>query len=115
MAKQRLTDKTLASSVSLNDIVHIVKTGDTSQNPAGSSFKATVSQIVNTFTGGTSVTGFTFNNTSYDLSLSQSDGTSFTENLGILASDIKVTGGTYNPITEEITFVNNSGGTFVVR
>jgi hypothetical protein len=114
MAKQRLTDKTLASSVSLNDIVHIVKTGDTSQNPAGSSFKATVSQIVNTFTGGTSVTGFTFNNTSYDLSLSQSDGTSFTENLGILASDIKVTGGTYNPITEEITFVNNSGGTFVV-
>ncbi len=114
MAKQRLTDKTIASSVSLNDIVHIVKTGDTSQNPAGSSFKATVSQIVNTFTGGTSVTGFTFNNTSYDLSLSQSDGTSFTENLGILASDIKVTGGTYNPITEEITFVNNSGGTFVV-
>lgn len=114
MAKQRLTDKTLASSVSLNDIVHIVKTGDTSQNPAGSSFKATVSQIVNTFTGGTSVTGFTFNNTSYDLNLSQSDGTSFTENLGILASDIKVTGGTYNSSTGEITFVNNSGGTFIV-
>ena len=113
MAKQRLTDKTLASSVSLNDIVHIVKTGDTSQNPAGSSYKATVSQIVSTYSG-TSVTGLTFNNTSYDLTLGLDDGSSFTDNLGILASDIKVTGGTYNPSTEEITFVNNSGGTFVV-
>ena len=113
MAKQRLTDKTLASSVSLNDIVHIVKTGDTSQNPAGSSYKATVSQIVSTYSG-TSVTGLTFNNTSYDLTLGLDDGSSFSDNLGILASDIKVTGGTYNSSTGEITFVNNSGGTFVV-
>ena len=113
MAKQRLTDKTLASSVSLNDIVHIVKTGDTSQNPAGSSYKATISQVVSTFTA-TSVTALTFNNISYDLTLGLDDGSSFTDNLGILASDIKVTGGTYNPSTEEITFVNNSGGTFVV-
>ena len=113
MAKQRLTDKTLASSVSVNDIVHIVKTGDTSQNPAGSSYKATISQVVSTFTA-TSVTALTFNNISYDLTLGLDDGSSFTDNLGILASDIKVTGGTYNPSTEEITFVNNSGGTFVV-
>lgn len=113
MAKQRLTDKTLASSVSVNDIVHIVKTGDTSQNPAGSSYKATISQVVSTFTA-TSVTALTFNNISYDLTLGLDDGSSFTDNLGILASDIKVTGGTYNPATEEITFVNNSGGTFVV-
>jgi len=113
MAKQRLTDKTLASSVSVNDIVHIVKTGDTSQNPAGSSYKATISQVVSTFTA-TSVTALTFNNISYDLTLGLDDGSSFTDNLGILASDIKVTGGTYNSSTGEINFVNNSGGTFIV-
>ena len=106
MAKQRLTDKTLASSVSVNDIVHIVKTGDTSQNPAGSSYKATISQVVSTFTA-TSVTALTFNNISYDLTLGLDDGSSFSGDLGILASDIKVTGGTYNSSTGEITFVNN--------
>ena len=52
MSKQRLTDKTLASSVSLNDIIHIVKTSDTTQNPLGSSFKATVQQFASVVGGG---------------------------------------------------------------
>jgi hypothetical protein len=41
-----LTSRTQASSVACNDILHIVKTSDTSQgNPAGSSYKASVSQL----------------------------------------------------------------------
>ena len=42
---QRLTDRVIAPSVSINDILHIVITGDTSQNPAGSSYKATLAQV----------------------------------------------------------------------
>ena len=69
-----------------------------------------------TFTAATStsVTGLTFNDTTYDLSLGIDDGTTFTDSLAILASDIKVTGGTFNNTSGEMTFVNNSGGTFVV-
>lgn len=50
-----LTDRTFASGVSLNDLFHIVITGDTSQNPAGSSYKATIGQYISLlppFTGG---------------------------------------------------------------
>ena len=42
---QRLTDRVIAPSISVNDIVHIVITGDTSQNPAGSSYKASLAQL----------------------------------------------------------------------
>lgn len=41
-----LTDQSFASGVSLNDLIHIVITGDTSQNPAGSSFKSTIQQLL---------------------------------------------------------------------
>lgn len=63
MSKQKLTDRQLASGVTLTDLVHIVITGDTSQSSAGSSYKATIQQISDVigggggmFTGGT-VTG----------------------------------------------------------
>ncbi|MDB0059552.1 hypothetical protein N9F18_00185 [bacterium] len=63
MSKQKLTDRQLASGVTLTDLVHIVITGDTSQSSVGSSYKATIQQISDvigggggTFTGGT-VTG----------------------------------------------------------
>ena len=62
----------------------------------------------------TAVTGLTFNDTTYDLTLGIDNGTTFTDSLAILASDIKVTGGTFNDTSGEMTFVNNSGGTFVV-
>lgn len=59
-----LTDRTLATGVTFNDLIHIVITGDTSQNPAGSSYKATMGQVLDlinptTLTGGTydSITG----------------------------------------------------------
>jgi hypothetical protein len=73
-----LTDRTLATGVTPNDLIHIVVTGDTSQNSAGSSFKATMGQVLD------------------------------------LINPTTITGGTYNPITGDITFTNSSGGTFVV-
>jgi hypothetical protein len=41
----RLTSRSLASGASLNDLIHIVITGDTSQSAQGSSYKATLSQL----------------------------------------------------------------------
>lgn len=41
-----LTERELATGVTKNDYIHIVITGDTSQNPAGSSYKARVGQIL---------------------------------------------------------------------
>ena len=40
-----LTDKTLATGVTFDDLIHIVITGDTTDNPQGSSYKATISQV----------------------------------------------------------------------
>ena len=53
-----LTDQILASGVTSNDFIHIVITGDTSQNAAGSSFKASIAQVATAigapgFSGGT--------------------------------------------------------------
>jgi hypothetical protein len=49
-----LTDQTLASGVTLNDLIHIVIPTDISQgNPAGSSYKATIEQVLSGFTGTT--------------------------------------------------------------
>ena len=59
-------------------------------------------------------TGMTFNTATYDLSISDNEGNNYTQNLGILASDMTITGGTYNPATGTATFTNNSGGTFNV-
>ena len=46
-----LTSRTLATGVTLSDLIHIVITGDTSQNAAGSSYKATIEQVFNSITG----------------------------------------------------------------
>jgi hypothetical protein len=65
MAKQKLTDKGRVNSVGLDYLIHVVNTGDTSQSPEGSSYAATIDQVVSlmsggssTFTGGT-VSGLT--------------------------------------------------------
>lgn len=54
---QLLTDRTLAeaSAITPTTLIHIVTTGDASQNPAGSSYKAELGQLVGlfNFTGGT--------------------------------------------------------------
>ncbi len=61
------------------------------------------------------VTGLTFNNSNYDISIYNNNGVSYTTNLSILASDMTITGGTYNPTTGVVTFTNNTGGTFNVN
>ena len=68
----------------------------------------------NSISADTFVTGVTFNNSNYNLSLSRNDGVTLTSSLSILASDLRVTGGTYNSSTGTATFTNNSGGTFNV-
>jgi hypothetical protein len=47
----KLTTRTLASGVTVNDLLHIVITGDTSQDPAGSSYKASIQQVFDAITG----------------------------------------------------------------
>jgi hypothetical protein len=47
----KLTTRTLASGVTVDDLLHIVITGDTSQDPAGSSYKASIKQIFDAITG----------------------------------------------------------------
>lgn len=77
----KLTEKTFATAVTLNSLIHIVNTGDTSQSAFGSSYKASLDQLVPLFGSN---------------------------------PDVTVTGGTYNPSTGEVTFYNNTGGTFNV-
>lgn len=52
-----LTDRTFATGVTLDDLIHIVITGDTSQNPAGSSFKATIGQVAIALSGTSGTSG----------------------------------------------------------
>ena len=59
-------------------------------------------------------TGFTFNPATYDITIKGNDGINYSQNLGILASDMTITGGTYNINTGVVTFTNNTGGTFSV-
>jgi hypothetical protein len=55
----RLTEKTLAQSTAITPttLIHIVYTGDPSQNAAGSSYKAELQQLVSIFSGGTFISG----------------------------------------------------------
>jgi hypothetical protein len=45
----KLTDRDFAPSVDLNTLIHIVNTGDTSQSISGSSYKATLADLVPIF------------------------------------------------------------------
>ena len=53
---QRLTERVLASGVTTDDLIHIVITGDTTQDPDGSSYKAKISQVFD------SISGYCFSN-----------------------------------------------------
>ena len=69
------------------------------------------------YTGATDsyTTGFTFNSSNYDLTIKRNNSLpDLTVNLGILSSDVTITGGTYNPTTGIAIFTNNTGGTFSV-
>jgi hypothetical protein len=115
----KLTSRTLASGATLGDLIHIVITGDTSQDPAGSSYKANLSQLAPLFTTPqVLVTGGTYNNSTGAATFTNSTGgtfsvTGFTTGT-TSGAEIFVTGGTYNNSTGTATFRNTTGGTFNV-
>ena len=123
MAKQKLTDKGRANSVGLDYLIHVVNTGDTSQSPEGSSYAATIDQVVSlmsggsaTFTGGTVPSLTTFTNGIVGSSISATtflnigsigSGTSVF-NLGIDSNGFVVSGGTGG--SGEVNTASNVGG-----
>ena len=115
-----LTANTISATTYYNLPIDVFVTGGTYDNNTGvATFTNNTGGTFNVsgfFNGGddTYVTGVTFNNGNYDLTISRNDGVSFTQSLSILATDMVVTGGTYNPTTGTATFTNNSGGTFNV-
>jgi hypothetical protein len=110
-----LTSRTQASGVTLDDLIHIVITGDTSQNPAGSSYKASISQVFDslssyTFTnlsvsGNLNVSG---NTTLNGLTANTISATTLTINGNLITGDTYVTGFTYDN-TNTITLSQNDG------
>jgi hypothetical protein len=60
------------------------------------------------------ITDLAFNLSNYNLTVTRNDLWSDMVNLSILASDLTVTGGTYDSGTGTGTFTNNTGGTFTV-
>lgn len=95
---QRLTDRALATGVTVNDLIHIVITGDTSQNPAGSSYKATLQQVSNALaTINTYVTGYTYNDNTF--TIFDNSGNTYSATIDIVSGltingDLVVTGNT---------------------
>lgn len=91
-----LTDRTLATGVTLSDYIHVVIPSDISQNPAGSSYKATVSQLLNNVLD-TYVTGYTYSSNTF--TISQSNNSSFTSTINVVTGwtvngNLTVTGNT---------------------
>jgi hypothetical protein len=62
----------------------------------------------------TFVTGQTFSNSTYILSTTRNDGVTLNTNLSVLASDVFVVSGVYDPATGIVTYTNSTGGTFQV-
>ena len=91
-----LTDRVLATGVTLSDYIHVVIPSDISQNPAGSSYKATVSQLLNNVLD-TYVTGYTYSSNTF--TISQSNNSSFTSTIDVVTGwtvngNLTVTGNT---------------------
>jgi hypothetical protein len=108
----KLTSRTLANSSAITPttLIHVVWTGDTTDSPEGSSFKAELQQLSSIFSGsstpftGGTVTGSTiFTN---GLTATTISAATYQN----LPTDIRVTGATYSNNT--FTYTNNTGGTF---
>jgi hypothetical protein len=104
-----LTDQILASGVTLNDFVHVVITGDTSQNPAGSSFKATIQQVANAigvsgFSGGTVPFATNFTN---GLSANTFSATTYLNLPNTTGAYLPLSGGTITGSTTQMVFNPN--------
>lgn len=96
-----LTSRTLSTGASLNDLIHIVITGDTSQSASGSSYKASLSQLVPLFGGSPDVylTGGTAVSSGGTLTFTNSTGGTFT----VSGLTTPFTGGSGNCITSFYT------------
>ena len=96
-----LTSRTFATGASLNDLIHIVITGDTSQSASGSSYKASLSQLVPLFGGSPDVylTGGTAVSSGGTLTFTNSTGGTFT----VSGLTTPFTGGSGNCITSFYT------------
>lgn len=94
----KLTSRTLATGASLNDLIHIVITGDTSQSAQGSSYKASLLQLVPLFGGSPDVflTGGTSNSTGGTMTFTNSTGGTFT----VTGVTTPFSGGSGNCITD---------------
>ena len=97
----KLTSRTLATGATLNDLIHIVITGDTSQSAQGSSYKASLSQLVPLFGGSPDVflTGGTSNSTGGTMTFTNTTGGTFT----VTGTTTPFTGGSGNCITSFYT------------
>jgi hypothetical protein len=96
-----LTSRTLATGATLDDLIHIVITGDTSQSPSGSSYKATLSQLAPLFGGSPDVylTGGTAVSSGGTITFTNSTGGTFT----VSGLTTPFTGGSGNCITSFYT------------
>lgn len=97
----KLTSRTLATGATLNDLIHIVITGDTSQSAQGSSYKASLSQLVPLFGGSPDVflTGGTSNSTGGTMTFTNTTGGTFT----VTGTTTPFSGGSGNCITSFYT------------
>jgi hypothetical protein len=114
----RLTDKTLAQSTAITPttLIHIVYTGDPSQNPAGSSYKAELQQLGSIFAG-ISFSGGTVNGASVftnGLTANTISATTY-QNLPVSGltegNNINISGSNGN-FTISVTGITSGSGTF---
>ena len=103
-----LTDRILAPGVTTNDLIHIVITGDTSQNPAGSSYKATMGQVLDLINP-TTITGGTYDSVTGTITFYDDNGGSFNVT-GLVTgyTNTAVTAFTYNN-SNTFTVIENDG------
>jgi hypothetical protein len=105
-----LTDRTSATAVTFTDLIHIVNPNDTSQNPAGSSFKATI-QPVTDLVQSVYISGGTYDATTGTITFTNTSGGTFTISGFVTGfTDTSVTSFTYNNNT--FTIGESDGSTF---
>lgn len=92
----KLTTRTLASGVTSSDLIHIVIPSDISQDPAGSSYKASIQQVFDAYPSVT-ITGGTYNSGTGTISITNSTGG--TVNITGVTSGSVFTGGTVTGAT----------------
>jgi hypothetical protein len=87
----KLTTRTLASGVTVSDLIHIVIPSDISQDPAGSSYKASIQQVFDAYPS-VAITGGTYNSGTGTITITNSTGG--TVNITGVTSGSVFTGGT---------------------